>query len=154
MTDRPPQPASLQVKTFLFIHVIWIIEGRRPLLKRSLLKVLAAHLLKIGEETSISIMSVDGAEDHLHILLRLHAVQNLLQVMRQLMSSSSDWLRTTQLVPADFNWQEGFMAYSVSPSAVKQVQDFLDNQEQYHRTRTLDIEWEVFEKAGTEIQKT
>jgi putative transposase len=148
MTELAHPPSPSTIRTWLFVHVIWTTAGRKTLLKRTLRKVLCAHLLKMGEEGGISVMAADGAEDHVHVLLRLHAVQNLLQVVRQLQAGSADWLRGTQMAPADFSWEDGFMAYSVSPSTLKQVQDFLDNQEQYHATRTLDHELDVFEKAG------
>jgi putative transposase len=153
MTDPGTQPAPAQVRTFLFVHVIWSTKGRQPLLKRTLRKVLGAHMLKMSEAAGISVLAAEGHDDHLHLLVRLHAVQNLLQVVRQLQSGSADWLRGTQMAPADFAWEEGFMAYSVSPSALKQVQDFLDNQEQYHQGKTLEQELELFEKASQGILK-
>ena len=153
MTDPANSPSPSQVKAYLFVHIIMTTKGRQALLKRTPRKVLGAHLIKMGETSGISVLAADGHEDHLHVLVRLHAVQNLLQVVRQLQSGSADWLRGTQMVPADFSWEEGFMAYSVSPSALKQVQDFLDNQEQYHQGKSLDQELEGFEKAASGILK-
>ena len=153
MTDPANSSSPSQVRAFLFVHLIMTTKGRQPLLKRTQRKVLCTHLLKMGESAGISVLSADGHEDHLHLLIRLHAVQNLLQVVRQLQAGSADWLRGTQTAPADFAWEEGFMAYSVSPSALKQVQDFLENQEQYHQGKSLDQELEGFEKAASGILK-
>ena len=153
MTDQAATSPGSQVRTFLFAHVIWTVSGRRPLLKRTLRKVLCAQLVKMGEETGIGVMAADGHDDHVHVLLRLHAVQHLMGVVRQLQSGSMDWLRGTRMVPDDFAWDEGFMAYSVSPSAVKQVEEYLANQETYHQARGLDQELEVFGKAATSTPK-
>ena len=143
----------MQLTTFLYVHVIWSVAGRRPLLKRTLRRVLCAHLVKMAEQLGISIISADGHDDHVHVLLRLHAVQHLMGVVRQLQAGTADWLRGTRMVPEDFAWDEGFMAYSVSPSAVKQVEEYLANQELYHQAKSLDQELEVFEKAGTAAPK-
>lgn len=143
----------MQLTTFLYVHVIWSVAGRQPSLKRTLRKVLCAQLVKMGEEGGITVMAADGHDDHVHVLLRLHAVQHLMGVVRQLQSGSADWLRGTRMVPEDFAWDEGFMAYSVSPSAVRQVEEYLGNQEQYHQAKSLDQELEVFEKAGASTPK-
>jgi REP element-mobilizing transposase RayT len=134
-------------KTYLYAHVIWSTTGRGALLTRPVRIVLFAHLQKSAEEKGIRILQVNGAADHIHILLQLHPSQNLSQVVRQLKTDSADWLNTTQLLTAGFSWEDDFAAYSVSPSALKQVSDYIERQEEYHKTKTLDAELEVFEKV-------
>jgi len=134
-------------KTYLFAHVIWGIRNKETLLSKPIRVVLFAHLQKTAEEKGIKIIQVGGAADHIHVLIQLHPAQNLAQVIRQLKAESSEWLNTTQLLPQGFEWEEEYAAYSVSPSAVKQVMDYLDRQEEYHKTKSLEAELEVFEKV-------
>jgi putative transposase len=134
-------------KTYLYAHVIWAIRNKETRLSKPIRVVLFAHLQKTAEEKGIKIIQVGGAADHVHVLVQLHPAQNLAQVIRQLKAESSDWLNTTQLLPHGFEWEEEYAAYSVSPSAVKQVMDYLDRQEEYHKTRSLEAELEVFEKV-------
>lgn len=134
-------------KTYLYAHVIWAIRNKETTLSKPIRVVLFAHLQKTAEEKGIKIIQVGGAADHVHVLVQLHPAQNLAQVIRQLKSESSDWLNSTQLLPQGFEWEEEYAAYSVSPSAVKQVMDYLDRQEEYHKTKSLEAELEVFEKV-------
>jgi REP element-mobilizing transposase RayT len=134
-------------KTYLYAHVIWAIRNKETRLSKPIRVVLFAHLQKTAEEKGIRIIQVGGAADHVHVLVQLHPAQNLAQVIRQLKAESSDWLNTTQLLPQGFEWEEEYAAYSVSPSAVKQVMDYLDRQEEYHKTKSLEAELEVFEKV-------
>jgi REP element-mobilizing transposase RayT len=134
-------------KTYLYAHVIWAIRNKETRLSKPIRVVLFAHLQKTAEEKGIKIIQVGGAADHVHVLVQLHPAQNLAQVIRQLKAESSDWLNTTQLLPQGFEWEEEYAAYSVSPSAVKQVMDYLDRQEEYHKTKSLEAELEVFEKV-------
>jgi putative transposase len=134
-------------KTYLFAHVIWGIRNKETLLSKTIRVVLFAHLQKTAEEKGIKIIKVGGAADHIHVLIQLHPAQNLAQVIRQLKAESSEWLNTTQLLPQGFEWEDEYAAYSVSPSAVKQVMDYLDRQEEYHKTKSLESELEVFEKV-------
>jgi len=134
-------------KTYLYAHVIWAIRNKETRLSKPIRVVLFAHLQKTAEEKGIKIIQVGGADDHVHVLVQLHPAQNLAQVIRQLKAESSDWLNATQLLPQGFEWEEEYAAYSVSPSAVKQVMDYLDRQEEYHKTKSLEAELEVFEKV-------
>jgi putative transposase len=134
-------------KTYLYAHVIWAIRNKETRLSKPIRVVLFSHLQKTAEEEGIKIMQVGGAADHVHVLVQLHPAQNLAQVIRQLKAESSDWLNATQLLPQGFEWEEEYAAYSVSPSAVKQVMDYLDRQEEYHKTKSLEAELEVFEKV-------
>lgn len=134
-------------KTYLYAHVIWAIRNKETRLSKPIRVVLFSHLQKTAEEKGIKIIQVGGAADHVHVLVQLHPAQNLAQVIRQLKAESSDWLNATQLLPPGFEWEEEYAAYSVSPSAVKQVMDYLDRQEEYHKTKSLEAELEVFEKV-------
>ena len=74
-------------------------------------------------------------------------VQNLAQVTRTLRVLSADWLNEAKLLATEFAWEEEYFAYSVSPSGVKQVVDFIGKQEEYHQTKTLDHELERFKET-------
>jgi REP element-mobilizing transposase RayT len=101
---------------------------------------------KGSEEKGIKILAVQGVEDHIHVLVQLHPAQNLTQVVKTLKYDSALWINETQLVEGNFEWQPEYAAYTVSPSGIKQVIDFINNQEAYHKTKTLESELAVFEK--------
>jgi len=134
-------------KTYLYAHVIWAIRNKETYMSKPIRVVLYAHLQKTAEEKGIKIIQVGGAADHMHVLIQLHPAQNLAQVIRQLKAESADWLNATQLLPGGFELEDAYAAYSVSPSAVKQVTDYLDRQEEYHKTKRLEAELEVFERV-------
>ena len=131
-------------KTYLFVHAVWAVGGTRPLLVRSVRTVLAAHMLKIAEERGIQVLKANGGTDHLHVLLQLHPAQNLAQILRQLKSESSDWLNATRIVPETFEWEEDYVAYSVSPNVIRQVSDYIDRQDDFHKNKSFEEEMAVF----------
>jgi len=133
-------------KVYLFVHIIWRVHQQRALLSRPIRKVLFTNIQQRAEERGIKILIVNGVEDHIHCLVQLHPAQNLLQVIKSIKSESSQWLNENKLLQGDFEWEDGYAAYSVSPSAVNQVTDYISKQEAYHKTKTLEKELEVFEK--------
>jgi putative transposase len=135
---------------YLYVHVIWSVRGREALLSKAVRRVLFAHMQKEGAEKGIKIIAIDGVEDHVHCLLQLMSTQNLSQVVKSIRTSSMAWLNDTRLLPAEFAWEEDYYAYSVSPSGVRQVVDFIGKQEEYHKTKGLDSELEIFDKFKNE----
>ena len=128
---------------YLFVHVIWSVDRRQPLLSKPVRRVLFAHMQKDGEEKGLKIVAVGGVEDHVHCLVQLMPSQNLLQVVKSIRAASSHWLNETKLLDAGFEWEEGYAAYSVSPSGVAAVVEYIGKQEEYHRSKTLESELEV-----------
>jgi putative transposase len=136
---------------YLYAHVIWCVRGRETLLSKAVRRVFFAHMQKEGAEKGTRIVAIDGVEDHVHCLLQLMPSQNLSQVMKQIRSSSTAWLNETRLLSTEFAWEDEYYAYSVSPSGLRQVIDFIGKQEEYHKTKTLDSELEIFDKFKNEL---
>jgi putative transposase len=129
---------------YLFVHVLWSVYQREALLSKPVRKVLFAHMQKDGEERGLRVVAVNGVEDHIHCLVQLMPSQNLVQVVKSIKSGSSRWLNENKFLATAFEWEEGYAAYSVSPSGLKQVIDFIGRQEEYHKSKTLESELEVF----------
>ena len=67
--------------------------------------------------------------------------------MRELKKSSSAWAKESKC--RDFQWQEGYAAFTVSASAIKTVQRYIANQEEHHRVRSFREELvELLDKSG------
>ena len=130
---------------YLYAHVIWSVRGREALLGKAVRRVLFAHMQKEGAEKGIRIVAAGGVEDHVHCLVQLMPAQNLSQVVKSIRASSAGWLNETRLLSTEFGWEEEYYAYSVSPSGVRQVIDFIAKQEEYHKTKTLDSELAIFD---------
>jgi putative transposase len=131
---------------YLFVHAIWSVARREPLLTKPVRRVLFTHMQKEGEEKGLKIVAAGGVEDHVHCLLQLMPAQNLAQVVKSIRAASTDWVNDNKLLNTVFGWEEGYMAYSVSPSGVHQVIDFIANQEEYHQSKTLENELDIFDK--------
>src|SRR5882757_1063167 len=143
--------SAQQPSVYLFVHVIWSVHQRETLLTRPVRKVLFVHMQKDGEDKGLRILSINGVEDHIHVLVQLMPSQNLIQVVRSIKTASSQWLNENKLLTGEFQWEEGYSALSVSPSSLKQVKDYIDKQEEHHKTKTLEAELEAFVRLKEQI---
>lgn len=90
---------------------------------------------------------VGGVEDHVHMLASLRPVHSVADVMRDLKKDSTNWVK--QNFDRRFAWQEGYAAFTVSPSATDAVRNYIANQEAHHgKDSFVDELKELLDKAG------
>ncbi|HEY5893743.1 MAG TPA: transposase [Chthoniobacterales bacterium] len=83
--------------------------------------------------------------------VRLRAATSLADVLREIKSRSSKW-EHEEIRIAAFAWQQGYGVFTVSRSAVSKVADYIEHQEEHHRTRTFREEYVQFlERHGIEF---
>ncbi len=136
------------------IHLIFSTKDRAPLLRsgiRAELHGYMAGILKHWESPAIIIGSV---EDHVHALFGLSKNHALSKVVEEVKRGSSKWIKTRGKEMAYFSWQNGYAAFSVSPSLVDSVYQYISNQEKHHRKITFQEEFREFcRRHGVEFDE-
>ncbi len=64
-----------------------------------------------------------------------------MKLMEELKSHSSKWVKTKGPGYENFYWQDGYGAFSVTPSDVDKVIEYIANQHQHHSTITFQDEF-------------
>lgn len=138
--------AILKSRVYLFVHIIWAVKSQEATLSKPIRTVLFPYMQKQAAERGISLIVMNGVEDHVHCLLQLHATQNLSQVVRLLQQDALTWVNESNFQKQQVQWSDEWLAYSVSPSAYQSTVDYIQKQEEYHKTKSLGQELAVFEK--------
>ena len=86
-------------------------------------------------------MQIGGVEDHVHILCRLGKTLDVSTLIRELKRESSKWIKVENRALKDFYWQNGYGAFSVSPSHVPALTKYIAGQEEHHRTESFQDEF-------------
>ncbi len=68
------------------------------------------------------------------------------QVVENVKTSSSKWIKTKGTAFAEFHWQAGYGGFSVSQSNVGAVVQYIQNQVEHHRKVTFQEEYRRFLK--------
>lgn len=79
---------------------------------------------------------IGGVADHVHILVGLKATHCLADVVREMKKAASVWVHD-EIGMKDFGWQDGYAAFTVSPTAIGAVQAYVANQEEHHRKKDV-----------------
>ena len=133
--------------TSLHYHLIFATKHREPVIGPQWRGELHSYLGGVVNGLEAHAAGVGGTADHVHLLVSLKATACLADFVRELKKSSSSWVRQSHL--RDFQWQEGYAALTVSPSAREAVRQYIATQEEHHRTRTFREELvEFLKKSG------
>ncbi|MCK4358254.1 MAG: IS200/IS605 family transposase [Candidatus Cloacimonetes bacterium] len=131
----------------IWIHLIWSTKEREKMIYPELKKKLIYHIKENGKENEIYIDSINGIEDHIHLLIGLNPTQALSKVVNQIKGESSHWINDNKLVKGHFFWQEGYAAFSLGESQVKRARKYIYNQEKHHKKIGFMEELSKFLKA-------
>jgi putative transposase len=120
------------------VHCVFSTKERANLISEQLREPLFAYMFGIAKNLGIEIQALGGTANHVHVLLALPAKRPLSFAIRDLKANSSRWMSENG---SRFSWQEGFGAFSVSPSQALVVKRYIRNQAEHHRKRSFEEEF-------------
>ena len=130
----------------IWVHLIWSTKNRTPLLTGELRAKLLEHIKENASEKGVFLDTINGVADHVHMLVSLRAEQTVAKVAQLLKGESSHWANEHNFGLGHFEWQDEYIAVSVSESIVDRVRQYIKNQDEHHRKRTFSEEYQDFMK--------
>ena len=128
----------------VWIHAVWTVKNRKPLLTKEVRQTLFEHIHKNALNKEILMEVVGGHQNHVHCLFRLKNNQTIEKVMQLLKGESSFWFNKNDNGRVKFNWQKEYYAVSVSESQIEKVKNYIKTQEEHHKKRTWEDEYKEF----------
>jgi putative transposase len=128
------------------IHLIFSPAQRRPLLEDPVRQSLHAYAAGIFQDQGSPCLVINSVPDHVHALFVLSKNVALAQVVMHVKKGTSRWIKTQGPRYAAFGWQNGYGAFSVSQSAVGEVERYILNQQEHHRKVGFQEEYCAFLK--------
>jgi REP element-mobilizing transposase RayT len=122
------------------------VKERRPLIIPSLQERLWPYLCGIARENKMKTLSIGGVTDHLHALLSVPSTLSVSKSVQLLKGNSSKWIHETFPEHRDFEWQEGYGAFSIGVSAIEDTIRYIQNQPEHHKKVTFQEELVIFLK--------
>lgn len=84
--------------------------------------------------------AIGGVADHVHLLIGLRATHCLADVVREIKTASSKWVHQ-EMQKKLFAWQEGYGAFTVSPTQIDMVKKYVAKQELRHANKNFQTEY-------------
>jgi REP element-mobilizing transposase RayT len=139
----------------IYLHIVFSTKQRRPFLQNVAVRnELHAYLGGTCRNLDSPSINVGGVADHVHLLCRLSRTLTVADLVRELKRESSKWLKATDAELADFHWQDGYGAFSISPAHVETLTAYIANQEQRHAKMSFQDEFRrLLRKYGVEYDE-
>jgi REP element-mobilizing transposase RayT len=126
------------------IHLIYSTKDRRPVLEDAVREELHQYSGGILRDQESPCLEIGSVADHVHLLFVLTKNKALADVVREVKKGTSRWLKTKGPQFAEFEWQAGYGAFSVSQSAVEEVRRYILNQAEHHQKVSFQDELRAF----------
>ena len=138
----------------VIIHIIFSTKDREPWLDRDVRPRMLAYLATVCRDLNAEALRVGGVADHVHVVATLPRTLSQAEMIETLKKTSSKWIKGLDSKYRRFYWQRGYGAFSVSPSQLGAVLEYVQNQEEHHRTRSFQEEYRAFlQKYGVEFDE-
>ncbi|HRG07330.1 MAG TPA: IS200/IS605 family transposase [Cyclobacteriaceae bacterium] len=129
-----------------YLHIVFSTKNHQPLIHPPVETELHSYLGGICNNLECPVIKVGGYTDHIHILCLLSKKLMLIKLMEELKSHSSKWIKTKGTGYENFYWQDGYGAFSVNPSEVDTVINYIDKQHDHHTEKSFQEEYRAFLK--------
>jgi putative transposase len=138
--------------TNLHYHIVFSTKERLPLIKNEWENRFHSYLGGIVNTLEGVPLAIGGINNHIHLLVGLKSSHRLDYFVRDLKADSSAFVHRE--LKEKFEWQKGYGAFTVSPSAVESVRKYVLNQKEHHRQKTFEVEYvELLDKSNTPYEE-
>ena len=124
-----------------YIHIVFSTKHREHLIDAPVEDELYSYIGGICKKLECHPIKIGGYTDHIHILCMLSKKIALMKLLEEIKSHSSKWIKTKGDDYSHFYWQDGYGAFSVNPSEVDRVINYIANQKEHHRKKTFKDEF-------------
>lgn len=106
--------------------------------------VIIEHIVQNAKLKSIYIDIINGNKEHLHCIISLHPEQSLAKVIQLIKGESSFWINRNKITKQQFEWADEYFGVSFGESQLQNVRTYIRNQEEHHRIKTWEEEYNEF----------
>ena len=135
----------------LHYHIVFATKNRLPLISTAWTSDLHAYIGGCIKQAGGTPLEIGGFRDHIHILTGLKPTHRVCDVLCDIKSASSKWVHD-HIQISNFQWQEGYAAFSASAKEVRELREYILGQEEHHRNITFLEEYEnLLKESGMEL---
>ena len=124
----------------ILIHLVFSTKNRQPIIVSEIEPNLHAYMATVFHGCQSPSLLIGGTADHIHALFTLSRTRTLANLVEEVKTSSSKWMKTNGTAFRNFRWQSGYGAFSIGQSNVQQVKTYIAHQKEHHHRQTFQEE--------------
>ena len=127
-------------KTHIYCHIVFGTKRRERTIFPENKKELYKYIWGIITNKNCTLLRINGVEDHVHILIDLHPSVALAELVRDIKTSCSHWIKGNHIFPYFNGWGKEYYASSLSPEDIEACKQYIISQEEHHRAKRFEDE--------------
>ncbi len=131
----------------IYIQTIFAVQNRNALIKPSWESELYKYITGVVQNKGQKMIAINGTSNHIHFLIGMKPSCCLSDLVREIKKTSNKFIKEKKFTPYNFQWQEGFGAFSYSHSQLTDVIQYIENQKEHHKKRNFRDEYLAYLKA-------
>jgi putative transposase len=116
-----------------YSHIVFHTRNNEKLITDTIENELYSYIGGILKNCKSNPIKIGGTSDHVHILCTLPKTLSISDLVEEIKKSSSKWVKTKGSAFNNFYWQDGYGCFSVSPSQINNVINYISNQKEHHK---------------------
>ena len=128
----------------IYIQIVFAVKLRKSLIHQSWEDELYKYMTGIIQNKGQKLIAINGMPDHIHIFIGMKPHCNLSDLVREIKKASNSFINEKKLTATNFQWQEGFGAFSYSQSHIDRVIKYINNQKTHHAKQSFKEEYLQF----------
>ncbi len=128
----------------VYVHITFSTKNKQNLIDDNIEKSLYEYIGGICKGLKCNPIQVGGYRNHIHILCILSNRITQISLLEEVKKRSSKWIKTKGDKYTNFYWQDGYGIFSINPSEIDVVADYIKNQKEHHKTRSFEDEFRLF----------
>ena len=135
----------------VLIHFVFSTKNRRPIISAAFEQDLFPYFATVLRGMNSPSIAINGVEDHIHALFSLARTVTIADVVEEVKKRSSKMAKANPNGVADFQWQNGYGAFSIGGSQVPDVTRYIAGQKAHHQKMSYQDEFRALcRKYGVE----
>jgi len=121
----------------LHYHLVWATFERQPMITPEREKVIYGVIYRKAKELQLIMHAIGSVEDHIHVVVSIPPKLAIADCVRHFKGASAHAVNQMPGRDADFRWQEGYGALSVSEPLLEGVIAYARHQKEHHREKSM-----------------
>ncbi|HRI84275.1 MAG TPA: IS200/IS605 family transposase [Ignavibacteria bacterium] len=128
----------------IYIQIVFAVKCRQNLIQKEWKEELNKYISGIITGKEQKSIIVNGMPDHIHVFVGLKPSMRISDLVRDIKNNSTNFINENGFLNRKFSWQNGYGAFSYSQSHIKNVYNYILNQEKHHMKKTFREEYFEF----------
>lgn len=123
--------------TQIYYHIIYSTKHRQPTLTENHRERLFRYMWGILEKKNCHLYRIGGTDDHVHILTSVHPSVALADLVRDVKTSTTGWIKDERIFSGFRGWQDGYGAFTKSHADKDTVIEYIKRQKEHHASESF-----------------